>query len=555
MYKSDLHQRTHNLIQRIATFNDDRFKPVIIEANNIFEEFSSTNKALQDENQHLKNIINELKGEQGKPNIRKQPKKKQDHSSEKERKKTKSKKKKPKRKKKDLKIDKEIKCTLDLDGLPDDVVRKGYVEAIVQDIEVVTTVTKFSREKWYSPSTKKTFIAPLPDGYSNGGFSDRTKAMAIDLHISKKMTQAAIHEFFSTHGLLISESQTSRMTTDKLDVFHQEKKDIVKAGLSSSIYQQMDDTGSKERGKNKYVHVLCNEHYTAYFTKPDKSRLTIIDILSQEQIKFIFNDSSYELMKTMKVPNMYLDKLKSHIIDKALAREEVDKLLDDIFPELKQKSPNRRKILDASALVAYHSLDNPVHILLTDDAPQYKLIAEHHALCWIHEGRHYKKLNPAIKVHKKKLKSFLKKFWQFYRKLLSYKERPEKKKANLLEVEFDKLFSTVTGYEQLDERIKSTIAKKIKLLLVLQFPALPLHNNVSELGARSQARYRDISFHTINEKGTKAKDTLMTINETAKKLGVNAFKYFHDRISKTFNMPSLAELLKEKTMLQGVISI
>ena len=159
--------------------------------------------------------------------------------------------------------------------------------------------------------------------------------------------------------------------------------------------------------------------------------------------------------------------------------------------------------------------------------------------------------NPVIKIHKKKLKSFLKKFWKFYKKLLSYKKRPGKQQATLLEAEFDKLFSTATGYEQLDDRIKSTMAKKIKLLLVLQFPELPLHNNVSELGARAQARYRDISFHTMNEKGTKAKDTLMTINETAKKLGINAFKYFHDRISKTFNMPSLSELLKEKLAPQS----
>ena len=66
---------------------------------------------------------------------------------------------------------------------------------------------------------------------------------------------------------------------------------------------------------------------------------------------------------------------------------------------------------------------------------------------------------------------------------------------------------------------------------MLSYPELPLHNNESELGARTQARYRDISLHTINEKGTEAKDTFMTIVSTAKKLMVNPYRYLFDLIS------------------------
>jgi len=44
---------------------------------------------------------------------------------------------------------------------------------------------------------------------------------------------------------------------------------------------------------------------------------------------------------------------------------------------------------------------------------------------------------------------------------------------------------------------------------------------------------------------TKAKDTLMTIIETAKKLGVNTFKYIYDRISGKYAMASLADLIRQ----------
>ena len=50
----------------------------------------------------------------------------------------------------------------------------------------------------------------------------------------------------------------------------------------------------------------------------------------------------------------------------------------------------------------------------------------------------------------------------------------------------------------------------------------------------------------MSEKGTEAKDTFMTIVETAKKLSVNTYQYFYDRISKNYEMPSLASLVEQK---------
>ena len=78
---------------------------------------------------------------------------------------------------------------------------------------------------------------------------------------------------------------------------------------------------------------------------------------------------------------------------------------------------------------------------------------------------------------------------------------------------------------------------------MLEYPHLPLHNNSAELGARTQARKRDVSLQTKNDKGTQAKDSMMSVVETAMKLGVNVFDYIHDRVSETFGMPSLASVI------------
>ena len=112
---------------------------------------------------------------------------------------------------------------------------------------------------------------------------------------------------------------------------------------------------------------------------------------------------------------------------------------------------------------------------------------------------------------------------------------------------FDRLFGQKTGYDALDDRIEKTQQKKSQLLLVLDYPHIELHNNSAELGARAQARKRDVSLQTKTQCGTEAKDTFMRIVQTAKKLGVNILDYMKDRFSQAYAMPSLADLIRQRT--------
>ncbi len=545
MTRTELEKTLAELTKEIDLISDKKTKSIQKTLFNLIELLVSENDKLRKEKQRLKDENNNLKGEQGKPSIRKQTKGNKNISSETERKLRKKKKKKKSKKKGRLKIGSTEVCKVDVSKLPDDAIFKGHQTVIVQDIAITANNIEFKKQIYYSPSMKKTFIAELPDGYS-GEFGPTLKAVILDLRHSCKMTESAIHAFLSTHGIVISAATISRIITDNHEDFHQEKQDIVAAGLASSVHQQMDDTGARVNGKNHYTHILCNDLYTAYFTRPNKDRLTIIDILTKGDMKFQFDESSYALMEQMKLPEKQLSRLSAQNPEKEMNRSEVYKLLGALFPGSKKHITSKRIILEASAIMAYQQSSHAIELLLTDDAPQFKRITDLLALCWVHDGRHYKKLNPIIPQHKAKLKRFLKKYWNYYHKLLRYKKHPSKELSQSLKEKFDDLFSTTTGYEQLDERIIKTKLKKNSLLLVLNHPNLPLHNNASELGARIQARYRDISFHTINAKGTEAKDTFMTIVETAKKSAINTYHYFYDRISKKYEMPSLASLIKSR---------
>jgi Transposase IS66 family len=547
----DIKKAVEGIDLDIEKISDSTLKSTVNQLLNIIEAQAKIITGLREENQKLRDEINKLKGEQGKPTIRKQSKgagdkEGADISSEKERKgEPKSKKNKPKKKNRII-VNRVELCSLDKETLPSDVCFKGYQSTIIQDVIIKADNTEFKREIYYSPSLKKTFIASLPDGYQ-GEFGPNIKTLVLSLYHKSKVTSSGIVEFLRDHGILIGAATVSRFLTEQHTVFHQEKKDIVEAGLQSTSYQQMDDTGARVSGKNHYSHILCNEFYTAYFTHPHKDRLTILEILTQGDLRFQLNDRTLSFMKAMNVSEKTLELVTPECNEMMMNRDEIDAILLRLYPDPKKQKTNRRLILECTAITAYQSLPNTVELLLTDDAPQYNKVAKNHSVCWVHDGRHYKKLPAFIPLHREKLKQFLTRYWKYYDKLLDYKSRPTHSEAEILSKEFDDLFSTKTGYEHLDDRIRKTSAKKEQLLLVLEYPELPLHNNGSELGARDQARRRDISFHTMSELGTEAKDTFMTISQTAKKLAVNFYQYVKDRVTKKNEMPSLASLIPQKS--------
>ena len=122
--------------------------------------------------------------------------------------------------------------------------------------------------------------------------------------------------------------------------------------------------------------------------------------------------------------------------------------------------------------------------MISDEAKQFLEVAIYHALCWLHEIRHYRKLNPFLECHRIKLQDFLVKVREFYERLKRYKENPDEEEKRNIEDKFEKLFSTQTGYKELDERIALTKEKKEGLLLLLRFPEIPLHNNPAEIALR-----------------------------------------------------------------------
>lgn len=529
----------------LSNIKDESALQLIIHLLNLVESLSADLSAAHQEIQRLRDEVNRLKGEQGKPLFtpHSSPVSK-DHSSESERKTPGTHSKQPKNHK--VEICREQVLEVERARLPEDAEFKGYEDVIVQDVVFHTDNILFHKEKFYSPSQQKTYLATLPQGYE-GQFGPGIKSLIWVLYFASQVSQPKIVELLESVGVFISAGEVSNLLIKKQSGLHEEKDEIVRAGLSSSPWQQTDDTATRVGGQLHHCHVVCNPLYSGYFTLAKKDRLSVIAALSnQREPTYLFNEGVIEYLEKLKMSPQVIQEVRLLPLGEEMNGEEMERKLTERVSRAGRQQ--RKWIKDGCGVAAYRAQEQlpVVKLLVCDDAPQMKAITEEIALCWVHDGRHYKKLVPVVSYHRTLLEEFLKEYWNYYRELLKYQENPSLKERERVEKRFDELFATKTGYEKLDERIEKTREKKEGLLIVLKHPEVPLHNNRAELAVRARVRKRDVSLSAQTEEGVRAWDTGMTLVETAKKLGVNFYHYIKDRMTGAKQMKSLGEEIKER---------
>ncbi len=136
-------------------------------------------------------------------------------------------------------------------------------------------------------------------------------------------------------------------------------------------------------------------------------------------------------------------------------------------------------------------------------------------------------------------------FWKYYQRLRTYRELPTPPRKTALQRDFDRLFTRRTGYADLNEALGRIHGKRDDLLLVLDHPEIPLHNNLSESDIREWAKKRKISAGTRSELGRRCRDTFISLKKTCRKLGVSFWRYLQDRIRGVHDIVSLPELMRQ----------
>ena len=531
----------------LDAITDPAARQIIGQLLNVIETLHAEVVQLRAENQQLRDELARLKGGSGKPDVTPPTPlpPRGDHSSERERHTPK-----PRQKGRKLGIlvpTRTQRCVVDPATLPSSAIRHDTVEVIVQDLILQPEIIRFVREVWYVPSTKETITAPLPAGYQ-GEFGPHIQALTLTLGHGANVSQPSLLTFFQDAGIAIGKGTIARWLRDHRTSWRADAQAIHQAGLSSTDWQATDQTGTRVDGQNETCHVLGNPFFTVYQTRPGGTRQDVLAVLWGQEPLFLLNADALAWLEASSIKGALLTRIAAALPwDTELSATALTRHLDGAGVAL--GSQQRQQVYDALAIAAYHAQTAVpiVRRLLSDDASVYHLLTDQHALCWIHDARHYAKLTPVVPAHRAVLATFRTDYWAFYRQVVAYRTAPSEVERARLRACFDELFSRRTGYLALDERIAKTWANQELLLLVLEHPDLPLHNNDMELAARRRVRKRDVSFGPQSRAGAQAWDTFQTIIATATKLSVRVYTYFLGRLLAPTTTPTLADHIRERT--------
>lgn len=116
----------------------------------------------------------------------------------------------------------------------------------------------------------------------------------------------------------------------------------------------------------------------------------------------------------------------------------------------------------------------------------------------------------------------------------------------MLERDFAAIFIHPTGWPELNDALLRIYENKNNLLMVLERPEIPLHNNASEGDIRDWAKKRKISAGTRSDRGRRCRDTFLSLKKTCRKLGVSFWRYLQDRIHGLGDVVPLPELIRHR---------
>lgn len=102
--------------------------------------------------------------------------------------------------------------------------------------------------------------------------------------------------------------------------------------------------------------------------------------------------------------------------------------------------------------------------------------------------------------------------------LSEYKKHPAPENKILIRKQFINFCEPVENYVLLNDVLSRIRRWEEKLLLVLDYPFIPLHNNTSERDIREFVGRRKISGGTRNDEGRKCRDTFASLKKTCQKV-------------------------------------
>jgi len=419
---------------------------------------------------------------------------------------------------------------------------KCWSDYVVQELTINKKVILFQLA-CFVDARGKTIQAQLPPEYRTGHFGPELIAFCLyqyhQCHVTQPLLLEAIREF----GVDISAGQLSIILVENKEAYHTEKEDMLEPGLRGSRYFNTDDTGARHNGKNGYCTHIGGPLFSYFKSTESKSRINFLEVLRGKYTNYVVSDECLDYMfdhgASENLLNILEDAPRKYFANFTKWIKHLGRL--GIVSENEQRLATEGALIGSLFSHGFH--DDLV--IVSDDAPQFALSLN--ALCWIHAERHFRKFIPVSDQIRLELEQVRDAIWNLYRALKAYKAQPMDHKKGALSKEFDLVFSMRTSSAALNDLIDRTRMNKEKLLRVLDYPHIPLHNNDSERDIREYVKRRKISGSTRSAAGRRARDTFTSLKKSCRKLKISFWQYLKDRVGGIGKIPVLGAIIKERS--------
>jgi Transposase IS66 family len=405
---------------------------------------------------------------------------------------------------------------------------KGYQDILVRELRLSAEVVRFRRERWLTPSGE-VVLAPLPAGIV-GGFGPGLRRFLLVAHAQGQVTAERLTALLAGIGVEISKRQVVRLLTSRLDDLLAEDRDVLRTGLATARWVTVDDTAARHARQDGVTTQIGDDRFTAFRTAGSKSREAFLSTLRAGHGEYVISEAALEYMRGRALAGPVIDLPAAHpakvFADEGAWRAHLASLGIDRLAV----TPDPVRIATEGALwgtIQAHGL-LPETVIVSDDAGQFRL--GEHALCWVHAERLVHKLVPTTDEQRRAIELTRTLIWWFYADLKAWQRDPCPRRAAALRARFDRIFIRPTGTVVLDRLLARLHRRKAELLRVLARPEIPLHTNASENDIRACVTKRKVSGGTLSEPGRTARDGLLGLMKTCRKLGVSFYRYLGDRL-------------------------
>lgn len=427
------------------------------------------------------------------------------------------------------------------DDLPPGAQLEGYRDFVVQDIIFETHNTRYRRGVYRMPDGSLAVAQRPPevDSHFGPGLHEFVLLQTHQNHV----TQGRLLEQLRELGVDISAGQLSNLLLKGHENFHAEKDELLPTARQISGYLHCDDTSARHQGQAAVCTHIGNELFASFSTTEFKSRLNFLRLLCQPDEQYRLCEEAHTCLEFAGASGELQAKMAEQADGIWLGREAWEEQLTLWGIETEN---HRRRVSEAALFGTLLTENWYANLgLVSDDAPQFKLFGFVHGLCWVHGERKIDRLIP-LTVRQRNAKELAQStFWEIYQRLQAYRQAPSETDKESIEAQFDELCGGKTGYPDLNAALQLLHAKRAGFLAVLEYPHLPLHNNLSENDIREYARLRKISGGTRSDEGRRCRDTFMSLKKTCRKLGISFRDYLRDRLTGAGQIPLLSDVMRK----------